>query len=400
MLDVSVAVAVATFIKLRSFLQRGNLRRQRGKKSKQHRSEACNMPSFRETRIALLHAHSLNYINDEEFLMLYESNTSRNPDLPYWSYETFDLDNLSDDECRNELRFFKNDIFYLREILDFPEEITCYNGLKVSGIESLCLLLKRFAYPTRFLDMMPRFGRPIPQMCMVVNQAMNLIYANWNRLLTDFNQNWLSPRNLQIFADRIHQSGAPLQNCWGFVDGTVRPVCRPGRGQRQVYNGHKKIHALKFQSVVAPNGLIANLYGPVEGRRHDSAMLARSGLLPLLQQHSVGPNGNTLCIYGDPAYPLRPRLQRPFRGAHLTQLQREWNKAMSAARVSVEWVFGDILNYYKFLDFKKNLKIHLSAVGKMYIVCAILHNARTCLYGSTTQNYFDCQPPHVSEYFS
>ena len=99
-----------------------------------------------------------------------------------------------------------------------------------------------------------------------------------------------------------------------------------------LYVGHKKINALKFQSVVAPNGLIANLYGTVEGRR-DSAILARSGLLTLLQQHSVGPNGNTLCIYGDPAYLLRPRLQRPFRGAHLTQLQRESNKAMSAARV-------------------------------------------------------------------
>ena len=30
-----------------------------------------------------------------------------------------------------------------------------------------------------------------------------------------------------------------------------------------LYNGHKRIHALKFQSVVAPNGMIANLYGPV-----------------------------------------------------------------------------------------------------------------------------------------
>ena len=39
---------------------------------------------------------------------------------------------------------------------------------------------------------------------------------------------------------------------------------------RVLYNGHKRVHAIKFQSVVAPNGLIANLFGPVEGRRHDS----------------------------------------------------------------------------------------------------------------------------------
>ena len=30
-----------------------------------------------------------------------------------------------------------------------------------------------------------------------------------------------------------------------------------------VYNGHKRAHGLKFQSVVIPNGLIAHLYGPV-----------------------------------------------------------------------------------------------------------------------------------------
>ena len=71
---------------------------------------------------------------------------------------------------------------------------------------------------------------------------------------------------------------------------------------------------------------------------------------------------------------------------------------MSEVRVSVEWLFGDILNYFKFLDFKKNLKIGLNAVGKMYIVCALLNNARSCLYGLQTSNYFG-NPPTLEEYF-
>jgi hypothetical protein len=33
--------------------------------------------------------------------------------------------------------------------------------------------------------------------------------------------------------------------------------------QRIVYNGHKRVHALKYQSLALPNGLIANLFGPV-----------------------------------------------------------------------------------------------------------------------------------------
>ena len=50
----------------------------------------------------------------------------------------------------------------------------------------------------------------------------------------------------------------------------------------------------------------------------------------------------------------------------------DYNKAMREVLVSVEWLFGDIINSFKFLDFKKNLKIGLSSVGKMYIVCALL----------------------------
>ena len=35
-----------------------------------------------------------------------------------------------------------------------------------------------------------------------------------------------------------------------------------------LYNGHKRVHALKFQSVVLPSGMIAHMYGPV-GKLND-----------------------------------------------------------------------------------------------------------------------------------
>ena len=79
-----------------------------------------------------------------------------------------------------------------------------------------------------------------------------------------------------------------------------------------VYNGHKRVHSLKFQAVAALNGLIANLYGSVEGRRHESAILAMSGLLPPPEQCSVSPTGDILCIFGNQAYPHRLQLQRPY----------------------------------------------------------------------------------------
>ena len=353
--------------------------------------------SFREARDALLISYTNNIIDDCEFALLYDCNTSHNPDFSYWKYDSFDLEKLSDAECKAEFRIYRNDIYLLADLLNIPDQLICYNRTKVDQIEGLCMFLKRFAYPCRYGDMIPRFGRSVPEFSMISNKVIELVYSNYCHKLTDFNQAFLSPANLQRYAKAVRDKGATLDCCWGFVDGTVRPVCRPGQNQRILYNGHKREHSIKFQSVVTANGLIANLYGHMEGRRHDCALLAASGLMKTLQQHSHTPNGQTLCIYGDPAYPLRPHLLSPFKGARVTN-QRDFNKSMSAVRISVEWIFGDIINYFKFLDFKENLKVGLSAVGKMHIVCALLHNIRTSLYKNTTSLYFGVDPPDIENY--
>ena len=357
------------------------------------------MATFREAREALLIANDLNLIDEEEVLLLSEVNTSKNLDIPLWKYDKLDLDSLTDDECKSEFRFLKHDIYGLLEVLDLPDKITCPNRFSVYSDEALCLLLRRFAYPCRYEDLVSRFGRPVPQLSMVVNEMMDFLYTRYGHLLSSFHQPWLSSANLTSFCDSVSRKGAALDNCWGFIDGTVRPVCRPGLNQRVLYNGHKRVHAIKFQSVVAPNGLIANLFGPVEGRRHDSGMLAMSGLLPMLETYSVSSTGQPLCLYGDPAYPLRVHLQGPFKGAALTPQQEAFNVSMSKVRVSVEWVFGDILEYFSFLDFKKDLKVGLSAIGKMYVICALLRNAHSCVYGSTTSTFFGIEPPSLDSYF-
>ena len=59
--------------------------------------------------------------------------------------------------------------------------------------------------------------------------------------------------------------GAALENGFGFVGGTVRPIAHPDEDQSVVNNGHKRVQALKFQSLALLNGIIASMYGPVGG---------------------------------------------------------------------------------------------------------------------------------------
>ena len=127
------------------------------------------------------------------------------------------------------------------------------------------MLLKQLPYPCRYGDMIhvPRFGRPVPEISMMTNAVLDWINIEDGHHLTDFNQPFLSCASLRTYANAIHQEGAVFNDCWGFIYGTVRSVCCPLQNQRIVCNGHKRVHALKFQPTVTPNGLIANLYGPV-----------------------------------------------------------------------------------------------------------------------------------------
>ena len=57
-------------------------------------------------------------VNDEEFLMSDNLNTySKHPYFTYWNYQKFKLENLSDEECKAEFCFYKNDIYFLKAAL-------------------------------------------------------------------------------------------------------------------------------------------------------------------------------------------------------------------------------------------------------------------------------------------
>ena len=52
--------------------------------------------------------------------------------------------------------------------------------------------------------------------------------------------------------------------------------------------------------------------------------------------------------------PLRVHLQTPFCKVVPNPLMEEYNGSMSSDRVSIEWIFGVISNYFQFVDLKKS----------------------------------------------
>ena len=99
-------------------------------------------------------------------LLLYDLNTSKNPVFPYENYDVFELENVDEAECKAEFRVEKAELPQLAEVLGIPCVFRCDQRTVCDGMEGLCMLLRRLAYPCRYSDLIPRFGRPVPEISM------------------------------------------------------------------------------------------------------------------------------------------------------------------------------------------------------------------------------------------
>ena len=201
---------------------------------------------------------------------------------------------------------------------------------------------------------------------------------------------------------------------FGFIDNTMNATCWPGEGpardgthaprndpeiQRAWYNGWKKLHGLKWQTIELPNGMNFKVDGPFSVRNNDLTTLHVSDILVKLEALLNLFHLELYRIYGDSAYvvidegPLSPRHQDPS-----TPRQVLENKAMSSCWETIEWDYGDIGRYFKLLDYKHVLKMRAMPVAKMCICAMLLLNAFVTMNANNTAEYFACEPPTFEEW--
>ena len=159
--------------------------------------------SYREIRNLLLESFDDFNISEDEFLLLYDTDTSKIPDFPYDCYGTFDLNEMNASGCLAEFRFHKNDVPILLEALQLPQSFKCHQGTICDGVEALCITLRRSAYPCRYSDLIPRLGRPVPELSMISNLVIDTIYQEHNHSITQWNDTLLNPPLLENYAHAI-----------------------------------------------------------------------------------------------------------------------------------------------------------------------------------------------------
>ena len=158
------------------------------------------MVSFKDFRELLILLHANHLISHAEFVLLYDTFSSKNPDLPYNSYEQFNLDAMNAAECEAEFRVEKQDLPRLSQTLQLPPVFRCEHRCICDSMEGLCILLKRVAYHCRLSDLVPRFARPVSVLSLITNQVLDYIYAVHAHRITLWNQDILNPVALQSYA--------------------------------------------------------------------------------------------------------------------------------------------------------------------------------------------------------
>lgn len=120
-----------------------------------------------------------------------------------------------------------------------------------------------------------------------------------------------------------------------LIDVTETPIERPKKRQKRYYSGKKKQHTLKCQILAERDSakIICWLVG--EGSRHDFRLFKASGVQIHPKTESLQDSG----YQGIKAYHFNSYIpkKKPKNG-ELTQLERDYNHALSQERISIEHI--------------------------------------------------------------
>ena len=202
------------------------------------------------------------------------------------------------DEFSNELvpdlfRFDnKEQLWHLLRAFRFPKRMETRSGHVFTGEEILLAGLYRLHAPNVQGDVSWRtlFGFDQPLTSKACAVFFSFMVRNWGYLLLDHMDFWLPylPSMAEHIRAKLEQRGCYFPpgsfRIFSFIDNTMNATCRPGGGperddvdaprndpliQRAFYNGWKKLHGMKWQTLDMPNGMNFHVWGPVSIRHND-----------------------------------------------------------------------------------------------------------------------------------
>lgn len=155
-------------------------------------------------------------LEDEEILLISSLPQIQSENPKFDKDNRFKLEDYTANQVKALLRFYKDDLYHLYNCLRIPEQIICDNGLRVSGFEALCVLLRRLAYPNRLQDLTHLFQRTETDLSRIITHMTIFLYENFHGHLESLDQPFLAPTKLSMPGLFLRQ-GHPLTTAGGLL---------------------------------------------------------------------------------------------------------------------------------------------------------------------------------------
>ena len=183
---------------------------------------------FESLSSVLVIAHNDGDIDDEELLVLLlaleEDKLQPSHVLP----PRLCLRSLDDHTCKLRFRFSRAEIVELCHALRIPEKIVGPSRVSWTGLEGRLVVLRRLSYLCRLGELSDECGRSFPDLSRIFNSTLMWIWRRWSGQVQDpFTNAHFTPTRLRAHRAAIYRKSGVDLRVWGFIDGTVRPMCRP-----------------------------------------------------------------------------------------------------------------------------------------------------------------------------
>ena len=213
-------------------------------------------------------------------------------------------------------------------------------GFRKDQITDLCALVHEVSQTTEVRFWPPKLG-------LRNSVVATLTYLRRNRVQAEIAESFgvsqsttgravsaLTPMLAHVLADYVPVADDLDSRTQYVVDGTLLP-CWSWAGHRDLYSGKHKTTGLNVQVACDLNGRLAWVSDPVDGRRHDSAALASSGVLDGTDA------GNWM---GDKGY-VGAGMITPIKKTACRKLldwEREFNTAVNRIRYIIERTIANL----------------------------------------------------------
>ena len=282
--------------------------------------------------------------------------------------------NWSDKEWKQNFRITRETYCYLCDKLQpyLQKQLAVREPLSVA--QGVAITLWRLGTNVEYRTISHLFGIGLSTVCVVVHEVSQVIVEQLiaqyicvssgqglKRIVNGFQSKWGFPQ------------------CVGEIDGTHIPIISPKEHPLYYYN-RKGYHSVILQALVDHEYKFLDIYVGWPGSVHDARVLANSALYSRCERGNFLPNWQKtisrtnvpLQILGDPAYPLKSWLMKPFSETGLSGTQRTFNYRLSRARVAVENAFGRLKG--RWLSLMKRNDSDIKSIPTLVAACCVLYN--------------------------